>query len=1214
MFFRIFCILRYIFIFFVVFFVLNNINVYNANADKKSITKNDFSVDISFTVESFREENTYLDELILNIYASLIAEEVISLSDQYLRDIIEFSDGSQWVVAGISQDLPVGTGNINVRIFDSTEGLPDPSVGERTDYFMLIEGNPASYFVQKIETVPDIIFDETIGLADQTLPDIVEFLDDSKWIITGISNDYSTGRGSLPVRLFDSTEGLPDPSVGERSGHYMLIEGNPGTFFIRRVQGTPDLLIAENVNLLDQYLGEFIEFSDGGKWVITGVKENVQVGDGNFLVRVFDSTEGIPEPDIGERTDYYMLVESNPATFFVRNMILPNNSGMLHVSIAPDLAKQNGARWRRVGRSAWRESESVECCVPAGAHTLELAEADHFFDPENIDIVINENETTDEDVAYEGELFYVSFSEEGGTTILPPYKRRVSYSEPYGELPTSIRSGYTFSGWYTQITDGTKIDDQTLMTTGRDHTLYARWNANDYTVSFDPQGGEKPAPETKEVVFDAVYGDLATTSRGGYVFDGWYMNIAEGAEVTNATIVSMADNHTLYARWSGYLVIYHGNGHDEGDPPVDVEEYPQGEMVTVLGNADSMIKSGHAFLRWDTKADGSGDSYPSGSTLDMPNEDVALYAQWSPVPNQHVFPETGQSKCYDSSSEIDCPQPDAEYYGQDAQYPGPVRSYTKLGQGGEVLSEDARHVDEGGAWVITRDDVTGLMWEVKTLGNREHTYTWQETRDVFITTLNNQKFGGYDDWRLPTIMELSSLVHSGISDPGPTIDAMWFPLTQSTQYWAATTQNEQTHTAWLVDFKNGSIYFDGKTWNNFHARAVRSDHSAGRAPVVDHEDGTVTDPNTGLMWQLVAPSTQRTWSDALEYVQNLRLAKYDDWRLPNRSELQTLVDYTRHYPAIDPFLADDTMSGPYWSSTSFSGNAGYAWPVYFGYGTLVEKYKQDECNVRAVRMGLSEAHGLLTAKITPPEAIAAGAKWRRSGATIWRDNEQTSLAPVGRHGVEFATIEGWSKPDNLSVTVVADETASVSGAYEQTHFKVDLEVSPADAGSTIGEGLYPYYTRVIITATAQGNYVFERWTEEGKEISTDSAFSFHLAEEKNLTAEFRELANDERRVSVSAAPHDAGLVSGGGAFKKDEIVLVRAEPFQDAVFSHWAEKGEDKAISHDAAYEFSMGEEHRDLVAHFDVPQPIPTLSQWGMLFLMILMLMVAAWKINWPS
>ena len=69
-------------------------------------------------------------------------------------------------------------------------------------------------------------------------------------------------------------------------------------------------------------------------------------------------------------------------------------------------------------------------------------------------------------------------------------------------------------------------------------------------MTFDANGGSTPVPTSKVVTYGAAYGTLATTSRTGYTFAGWFTAASGGTQVTAATVVSDASNHTLYAQWT----------------------------------------------------------------------------------------------------------------------------------------------------------------------------------------------------------------------------------------------------------------------------------------------------------------------------------------------------------------------------------------------------------------------------------------------------------------------------------------------------------------------------------------------------------------------------------------------------------------------------------------------------------------------------------------
>ena len=120
--------------------------------------------------------------------------------------------------------------------------------------------------------------------------------------------------------------------------------------------------------------------------------------------------------------------------------------------------------------------------------------------------------------------------------------------------------------------------------------------------------------------------------------------------------------------------------------------------------------------------------------------------------------------------------------------------------------------------------------------------------------------------------------------------------------------------------------------------------SAGGQQCVDNEDGTVTDKNTGLMWQkaTVGPMNK---NDAMNYVSGLSLGGHSDWRLPTRYELKRL--YLSQCKSMMNVLNDW-----YWSSSLFAVDPDYAWGVAFDNGYVsCNCYVGDDQYVRAVRAG-----------------------------------------------------------------------------------------------------------------------------------------------------------------------------------------------------------------------------------------------------------------------
>ncbi len=215
--------------------------------------------------------------------------------------------------------------------------------------------------------------------------------------------------------------------------------------------------------------------------------------------------------------------------------------------------------------------------------------------------------------------YTITFDSNGGTAV-------ASITLPYGSAVTApadpTRAGYTFAGW-------TPAVPATMPLGGA--ALTAQWTANNYTVTFDANGGSTPVPTNKQVTFDSAYGTLATTSLTGYTFVGWFTAASGGTQVTAATIVSTASDHTLYAQWTtlpSHTVTFNANG-GTGTMAPQVASLP-----TAL-NLNTFVRTGYSFAGWNTQSGGGGTSYADGAFYSFA-ADIILYAQWTAQPTYTV--------------------------------------------------------------------------------------------------------------------------------------------------------------------------------------------------------------------------------------------------------------------------------------------------------------------------------------------------------------------------------------------------------------------------------------------------------------------------------------------------------------------------------------------------------------------------------------------------
>lgn len=218
--------------------------------------------------------------------------------------------------------------------------------------------------------------------------------------------------------------------------------------------------------------------------------------------------------------------------------------------------------------------------------------------------------------------FNVKFDAAGGKASATSIK--VTYTKTYGQLPTATRTGYVFGGWFTgKNGTGTQITASSEVKITADTTLYAKWTANKYTVSFDTNRGEGKFDSVK-VTFGSAYGNvLPVPVRAGYSFVGWYTELNGGKLVTGTTNVSIASDHTLYARWEPgkFVVTFDANGGQVSEPNKTVT------YSTVYGILPVPSRVGYTFAGWFTSKTG-GDRITGTTKVEIVDAQT-LYAHWT---------------------------------------------------------------------------------------------------------------------------------------------------------------------------------------------------------------------------------------------------------------------------------------------------------------------------------------------------------------------------------------------------------------------------------------------------------------------------------------------------------------------------------------------------------------------------------------------------------
>ncbi|MEQ1621210.1 MAG: DUF1566 domain-containing protein [Methylococcales bacterium] len=347
------------------------------------------------------------------------------------------------------------------------------------------------------------------------------------------------------------------------------------------------------------------------------------------------------------------------------------------------------------------------------------------------------------------------------------------------------------------------------------------------------------------------------------------------------------------------------------------------------------------------------------------------------------FNDTGITNCSDGGANVSgCgitqfPRQDAEF-GRDVSHYNDSDghagfNFTKISATGAELPLDANE------WSCVKDNITGLVWEVKTnddgLHDKDLTYSlyspefnpkneFATSTDAsgFITQVNNQHFCGKTDWRIPTTNELQSIVDYSIPLPGPSIDQNFFPNTRINAFWTHSLNPRYPNKTWLVYFEDGRIFDDSRDRDDGGYIRVVSGTSSSPAYSISNDGQEVTDSMTGLIWQRCADGMQWNgfscvgtangfmFQEALLRANLVKNTSGKNWRLPNMKELASLIDTSSNNEIyIDETVFPGSPFGQYWSSSSYSTDAFFAWIVHLAYGSTYYTYTEDTGFVRLVR-------------------------------------------------------------------------------------------------------------------------------------------------------------------------------------------------------------------------------------------------------------------------
>ena len=452
------------------------------------------------------------------------------------------------------------------------------------------------------------------------------------------------------------------------------------------------------------------------------------------------------------------------------------------------------------------------------------------------------------------------------------------------------------------------------------------------------------------------------------------------------------------------------------------------------------------------------------------------------------------------------------------------------------LSEGAlaQNYSNNGNETIT-DNYTGLTWmqcsvgqtwDGSTCSGTATTHPWDQANAL------TADYAGYSDWRLPTLQELQSIVDYTTYDPA--IDVTSFPGTLPSGYWSSSQSQDPdtTQYALSVFFKNGN-HGNANMLYGRYVRLVRGGHFFGS--LMDNGDGTVTDKNTELTWMQCSvgqtwdgstcsgTATTHQWDQATALATDY--AGHSDWRLPTLQELQSIVDYTTWYPAIDTTSFPGTLPSGYWSSSLQASNLSIVWVTSFHSGYDLGHDKLGNLYVRLLRGGqvlnlgptasagddqdIDEQTGVtLSGSGSDSDGSIASYSWSQSaGPTVTLNSSSSAAATFTAPAVLIPTDltfsltvtdnEGGDGSDSVIITVNPINTLPTASAGsdqdidEQTG--VTLSGSGSDSDGTIASYSWSQSAGPTVTISSSSSAT-ATFTAPVVLIPTDLTFSLTVTD------------------------------------------------------------------------------------------------------------------------
>ncbi|XMB73102.1 InlB B-repeat-containing protein [Mycoplasmatota bacterium WC30] len=221
--------------------------------------------------------------------------------------------------------------------------------------------------------------------------------------------------------------------------------------------------------------------------------------------------------------------------------------------------------------------------------------------------------------------YTITFDSNGGSSVSPITQ---NYNTAVSAPANPTKTGYTFGGWYSDAGLTSSYSFTTMP--ANNITIYAKWNVNQYTISFSSNGGTAVTAITQD--YNTSVSAPTEPTKTSYIFGGWYSDAGLTSEYSFDTMP--ASNITLYAKWNSslYTMTFDSNG---GTAVGSITQ----TAGTAVAQPTDPTRTGYTFVDWYSDP-GLTSSY---TFTTMPSNNITLYAKWTVNSSTITFNSNGGS-------------------------------------------------------------------------------------------------------------------------------------------------------------------------------------------------------------------------------------------------------------------------------------------------------------------------------------------------------------------------------------------------------------------------------------------------------------------------------------------------------------------------------------------------------------------------------------------